>query len=155
MASEAPPQPINPGRCSRHPDPSPLGALAPQASVTIIYRVRVSAQARSGDNMIPQTSSGSDRVALHVVGTTGSARVTVGGGVFTLNQFLIGRVFEDLNGNGIFDKGERPVAGVRVYISSGESATTDSKGLYNIPVIAPGSVVVSIDPATIPKGYTI
>jgi uncharacterized repeat protein (TIGR01451 family) len=154
IASGAAAQPINPGNVPGILTFS-LGTLAPQASVTIIYRVRVSAQARSGDNMNSANLVGLGPGGAPIISTTGSARVTVGGGVFTLNQFLIGRVFEDLNGNGIFDKGERPVAGVRVYISSGESATTDSKGLYNIPVIAPGSVVVSIDPATIPKGYTI
>jgi uncharacterized repeat protein (TIGR01451 family) len=126
-----------------------LGTVAPQQTIVITYRLQIGAKARPGRNV---------NIAQAVAGPSASnaAQVTVviDSSLFTTRQFLIGRVFEDSNGNGIFDPGERPVAGVRVYLSNSGSATTDSKGLYNIPTIAPGSVVVSIDPATLPKGYT-
>src|SRR5206468_113208 len=83
------------------------------------------------------------------------AGVKVDAGGFTLRQFLIGRVFEDLDGDGAYDNDERPVAGARIYLSNGQSVTTDSKGLYNVPFVAAGSVVVSLDPATVPEGYKI
>ena len=132
-----------------------LGTMAPQATDTITYRVRISAKAHTGDNINTAQLTGLGSVGNPLNSPPATARVTVGSGLLSLRQFIIGRVYEDVNGNGIFDKDDRPVAGARVYISNGQSASTDSKGLYNIPSVNPGSVTISIDPATLPKGYTL
>jgi len=126
-----------------------IGTVAPGQTITITYRLQIGGKARPGRN-----ANMAQAIAGPAASNPGQVIVTVDAGLFTTRQFLIGRVFEDSNGNGLFDPGERPVAGVRIYLSNGGSATTDSKGLYNIPTIAPGSVVVSLDPATLPKGYT-
>jgi len=64
-------------------------------------------------------------------------------------------VFEDVNRNGIFDKGDRPVAGTRLFLSNGQSVVTDSEGLYSIPSVGEGAVVISLDPITLPKGFAL
>ena len=151
----ATPQPIDPGT-----NPGTLvfnlGTMAGQQIDTITYRVRVGGSTRMGSNVNKAQFMGTGPNGLPAASSiTGYGVMISSNNLFTQQQFLIGRVFEDTNGNGAFDKGEKPFAGVRIYISNGMSASTDSQGLYNIPSIAPGSVVVSLDPATVPKGYTI
>jgi uncharacterized repeat protein (TIGR01451 family) len=147
-------QPIDPGN-----KPGILvfnvGTLLPSQSVVINYRVRVSPTSRVGENVnTAQVTANAPGGGNAASAPTGAA-VTVTPGFLTLQQFIIGRVFEDTNGNGIYDPGERPVSGARIYLSNGQSANTDSKGMYNIPFVAPGSVTVLLDPASLPKGYTI
>jgi hypothetical protein len=81
--------------------------------------------------------------------------VRVGAGVFSTRQMIIGRVFVDANGNGQFDKGERAVAGARLYIDNGQSVITDSEGMYNLPSVEDGAVVISLDPVTVPQGLML
>ncbi|MDP9053634.1 MAG: hypothetical protein M3N93_04940, partial [Acidobacteriota bacterium] len=131
-----------------------LSSVAPRQIDTITYRVRVTARATPGSNVNTAQFVGSGPIGS-VASPIIRYSVLISAGLFTRNQFLIGRVFEDANENGSFDKGERPVAGVRLYLSNGASASTDSQGLYNIPLIVPGTLTVSIDRATIPKGYII
>src|SRR5205085_9211933 len=78
-----------------------------------------------------------------------------GGGAFSTRQILLGRVFEDVNRNGIFDNGDEPLAGVRLYLNSGQAVVTDSQGLYNFPSLGDGPQVISLDPVSIPQGYAL
>ena len=132
-----------------------VGVLPSQASVSITYRLRITPAARAGNNINSARITATLPGGNPVVSDAGTAGVRVGLGLFSLQQFIIGRVFEDLNHDGIFEKGERPIAGVRIYLSNGQSATTDSQGLYNIPVVGAGSAVISIDPATVPGTFTL
>ncbi len=133
----------------------PLGTLAAQQTDTITYRLQVGSKAHVGANTNTAQGTGTQPNGSPAGSNQAHAVVTIQEGLFTTRQFLIGRVFEDANGNGEFDDGERPVAGARVYASNGGSATTDSNGLYDIPVVAPGSIVVELDAATVPRGYTL
>ncbi len=75
----------------------------------------------------------------------------------------VGIVFHDINGNGVYDEGEPPVAGVAV--SNGEDVIlTDNEGRYTLPmtdagvffVIKPSGWTVPVDPVTqIPQGHYI
>src|SRR5207248_6010798 len=56
---------------------------------------------------------------------------------------------------GKFDNGEPGVANVRVMTSTGQTATTDRYGQYNLPALAAGSVLVAVDPATLPYGLEL
>ncbi len=65
-----------------------------------------------------------------------------------------GRVFTDLNGNGIFDKADKPIAGVKLVLSTGQVAlSAPSDGLYALLHIAPGSNKIRVAFETIPAGY--
>ena len=132
-----------------------LGALNPQQIDRITYRLRVTPQAPLTTDVNQAQFFGTTVPGVPVASRIVKWGVLVTPGMFSMNQFLIGRIFEDANGNGSFDPGEKPFAGVRVYLSNGASANTDSQGLYNIPLIVPGSVVVSIDMSTVPKGYIL
>ena len=54
------------------------------------------------------------------------ATVEVTTEVFTMLQALVGRVFEDVDGNGMFGDGDRPLANARVITSTGQAALTDA-----------------------------
>ncbi|MFN2480155.1 MAG: hypothetical protein ABR554_01550 [Pyrinomonadaceae bacterium] len=132
-----------------------LNALNAGASATITYRVRVGANAREGDQV--NSALVNARFASGETITAGPARATVrvGAGLFSTRQIILGRVFVDANGNGQFDKGERPVAGARLYIDNGQSVITDSEGMYNLPSVEDGAVVISLDPVTVPSGLAL
>src|SRR5690606_3842639 len=59
-----------------------------------------------------------------------------------------GRVFNDSNGNGVFDPGERGIAGRRVFIDANDdgifnpgeiSAVTGAAGVYTLPNLRDGT----------------
>ena len=132
-----------------------LGDLAPGTGARLLYRVRIGANAREGD--MENVAVGSGTFPNGERSDTGAAHATVrvGGGVFSTRQVIIGRVFEDVNRNGLFDSNDKPAAGVRIYLTSGQSVITDSQGLYNFPALGDGSQVLALDPVTVPAGYVL
>src|SRR5205085_1011291 len=60
-----------------------------------------------------------------------------------------------LVGNGMFDAGELGVADVRLYLPNGESVITDKNGMYNLPAVNDGAVVIALDPTTLPEGFVL
>ncbi|MEZ5344749.1 MAG: isopeptide-forming domain-containing fimbrial protein [Pyrinomonadaceae bacterium] len=132
-----------------------IGDLLSGEGVSIQYRVRIGVNARRGDNFNSAVVSGTFPSGEENVSEPSRALVKVSPGLFSMRQFVIGRVFVDKNNNGVFDYGERPVAGARIYLSNGNSATTDTQGLYSVPAVSEGAQVIAIDPITIPKGYVL
>ncbi len=63
---------------------------------------------------------------------------------------LIGRVFDDQNGDGRADENEPGIPGVTLGLTAGLFVTTDHNGNYHVPALRPGSVVVKIDKNTLP-----
>ncbi|HYN86846.1 MAG TPA: SdrD B-like domain-containing protein [Pyrinomonadaceae bacterium] len=133
-----------------------LGRLPAGGRAILTYRVRVGANAREGEQVNSATASA-------VITGTGErltteparASVRVRLGVFSTQQVIVGRVFEDADADGQFDDGERGLAGVRLYLNNGQSVITDSAGQYNFPSVGSGSHVVSLDPLTLPPGYAL
>ena len=132
-----------------------LGDLPHGATARIIYRVRVGANAREGEQENLASVSGTFPSGEKTSAGPARAIVKVSAGVFSTRQVLIGRVFVDTDGNGQFDAYDRPMPGVRLYLTNGESVITDSAGLYNFPSLGDGPQVVSIDPITVPGGYAL
>ncbi|HEY0657613.1 MAG TPA: hypothetical protein VGD05_04020, partial [Pyrinomonadaceae bacterium] len=130
-----------------------IGDLNAGANLTILYRVRIGANAGEGEFFNTAVAAGTQPDGNIVTTQPAKAGVRVRGGVFSLRQIVIGRVFEDRNGNGQFEKGERPIAGARIFMNNGQSVVTDSAGLYNLPAVGEGSLVVSLDPLTVPQNY--
>ncbi|MFL6227388.1 MAG: hypothetical protein ACJ741_01260, partial [Pyrinomonadaceae bacterium] len=129
--------------------------LAAGATATLTYRVRVGANAREGDQVNSATATAHFGGSEVITAGPAHATVRVGAGVFSTRQMIVGRVFVDANGNGMFDGGERPVAGARLYIDNGQSVITDSEGMYNLPSVEDGAVVISLDPVTVPNGLLL
>jgi uncharacterized repeat protein (TIGR01451 family) len=132
-----------------------IGEIAPGQTARLIYRVRVGANAHEGEQQNTATGEGIFPTGEHSQTSPARATVIVGGGVFSTRQMILGRVFEDTNRNGKFDEDDRPMAGVRLYLNSGQSVTTDSEGLYNFPSLGNGSEVIALDPISIPTGYAL
>ena len=132
-----------------------IGNLGPGEGARLLYRVRIGANAHEGDRENVAVAAGT--FANGEASETGAARaiVRVGGGVFSTRQVIIGRVFEDVNRNGSFDSNDKPSAGVRIYLTSGQSVITDSEGLYNFPALGDGSQVLTLDPMTVPAGFVL
>ncbi len=74
---------------------------------------------------------------------------------------VIGRVFDDLNGNGYADDGEPGMAGVNVVTVNGLIVTSDSAGRFHIacadlPTVGIGSnFILKLDLASLPQGYVL
>jgi uncharacterized repeat protein (TIGR01451 family) len=132
-----------------------VGDLASGATARILYRVRVGANAHEGRQENLAIAVGAFPSGERTETQPAIAAVQVGGGAFSTRQILMGRVFEDVNRNGAFDDGDEPVAGVRLYLNSGQSVMTDSQGLYNFPSLSNGAQVISLDPVSMPTGYAL
>ncbi len=132
-----------------------VGRLGSGERITLIYRVRIGVNARQGDNYNSAVAAGRFTSGEIIQTDRSRALVRINQGVFSMRQVIIGRVYVDDNANNVFDKGEKPVAGARVYLANGNSAITDSQGMYNIPAVSSGAQVVAIDPITLPNGYVL
>ncbi len=132
-----------------------LGEIPHGATAHVLYRVRVGANANEGEQENLAVASGAFDSGERVTTAPARAVVLVSSGVFSTRQVLIGRVFVDTNGDGHFDHSDRPMPGVRLYLSNGQSVITDSAGLYSFPSLGDGPQVISLDPVTLPTGYTL
>ncbi len=74
---------------------------------------------------------------------------------------VIGKVFDDKNGNGYQDEGEPGIPGVRIATVRGLLVTTDKYGRFHVPCAAlPDSrigsnFIMKLDPRTLPAGYHV
>jgi uncharacterized repeat protein (TIGR01451 family) len=125
------------------------------STARILYRVRVGANAREGDQENLAAAFAVFPSGEHIQSAQAKAVVQVSAGVFSTRQVLIGRVFVDTNGNGQFDESDRPVPGARLFLSNGQSVITDSAGLYNFPSLGDGPQAISLDPVSVPKHYAL
>jgi|GEM_PF-5508881 len=65
-----------------------------------------------------------------------------------------GFVFKDLNRNGIMDKGEPPIEGVRIFADKKKSGTTSRSGFYRIRNVTQGVRKIYLDMTSIPENYS-
>ncbi len=74
---------------------------------------------------------------------------------------VIGKVFNDINSNGIQDKGESGLAGVNIVSLTGQTITTDDYGRYYLIVEYKVStnlgqtIVLKLDTSTLPEGAEV
>ncbi|MEO9168203.1 MAG: hypothetical protein ABI230_07365, partial [Aestuariivirga sp.] len=74
---------------------------------------------------------------------------------------IIGRVFDDVSGDGYMRDGYQGLAGVRIATANGTLVTTDAEGRFHVPcaAIPDGAIgsnfIMKIDPRTLPQGYKI
>ena len=132
-----------------------IGDLPAGSTAKLLYRVRIGVNAGEGDRENVAVASGSFPSGERTTSSQARATVFVAAGVFSARQVLLGRVFVDTNQNGQFDDGDRPSPGVRLYLNNGQSVITDSEGLYNFPALNDGSIVISLDPVSLPSHYAL
>jgi len=93
------------------------------------------------------------------VSNEGTATVRVAPDVTFDCTDVIGKVFDDVNGNGQQDPGEKGIPGVRVLTTRGLAAITDEFGRFHItcaitPLEGRGSnCALKLDDRTLPSGY--
>ncbi|HEY6249403.1 MAG TPA: hypothetical protein VI685_05550, partial [Candidatus Angelobacter sp.] len=124
-----------------------IGTLAANADVKLSYRVLVGPGANIGDNINRATASSAGSQS-----NTSSAHVNVQGGVFSDNGFIVGKVFQDCNGNRMQDPGELGIPGVRIYLEDGTFAITDGEGKYSIYGVGSRLHILKVDSYTLPSG---
>lgn len=125
-----------------------LESLAPNASITFRYRLRVGVGALQGDGINRAQASTSNGPPSNEA----RARVKVTGGVFTTDACIAGKVFVDCNHNHVQDAEELGIPGVRLYMEDGTNFTTDVEGKYSYCGITPNSHVIKVDGSTLPRG---
>jgi fimbrial isopeptide formation D2 family protein len=109
--------------------------LAKDEKLVISYLMRVNAGASRG---VLKNTAWADDIRKYV--TSNKATATVSRGIdpdFETTR-IFGKVFEDLNADGIQNQGEQGIPGVRLITTTGLIVETDSFGRYHIEGIDPG-----------------
>jgi uncharacterized repeat protein (TIGR01451 family) len=130
-----------------------LPVLAPNATYTISYVCVIlpNVAARTTLTNAVAVSGAIPGTMLSVAGNASVSIVTTSG-IFSERAAITGRVFLDPLGDGLFRDGDAPVAGVRLFLEDGESATTDAKGRYSFHGVRSGMHVLRLDETTLPPG---
>ena len=132
-----------------------VGSVAGLEEVTVTYYTIVGMDAKPGTQLTRVVGTYQSPLGERMSAASAEVAVTVTGTAFGSAQVIIGRVFDDANGNGWFDKGDHGVGGVRIVLPTGQAVTTDRDGLYNLAAVAAGTTTVTIDPVTVPREYTL
>jgi uncharacterized repeat protein (TIGR01451 family) len=129
------------------------------ANGTVTYKltVVVGAGVTTGDRV--NTGVARNNLNADEISNRGQAVVSiVPSAVFDCSE-VIGKVYDDLNGNGYQDQGEPGIPGARLATVNGELITTDEFGRYHITCAAVpdaqigSNFVLKLDERTIARGY--
>ncbi|WP_201592541.1 DUF11 domain-containing protein [Psychrobacter sp. Pi2-51] len=130
-----------------------LGNMANGASKKITYRVLIGASSLGGDGTNRATAVASNEQGQSLVSREAQWKIEVERGVMNTDGIIIGKVYHDINRDGIQQKedGELGVAGVRIYMENGNFIVTDPEGKYNFYGVSAKTHVLKIDRTTIPR----
>ena len=126
--------------------------IAAGGRATLVYYLRVGAGVGQGIHTNRVTAVDAVNASI---GNVASADVEVVGDPLLDESLILGSVFEDRNGNGIQDAGERGIPGVRVASVEGLVMETDAFGRYHLVGINGGQArgrnfILKVDPTTLP-----
>ncbi|MDX2372870.1 hypothetical protein NJD71_01875 [Psychrobacter sp. PP-21] len=129
-----------------------LGTLAVGETKNVTYRVLVGASALGGDGINRATAHGRDENNNTLASLEAQWPIEVSRGVMNTDGIIIGKVYHDINRDGIQQKedGELGVAGVRIYMENGNFIVTDPEGKYNFYGVSAKTHVLKVDRTTIP-----
>lgn len=130
-----------------------LERIRPGARLSIIYATAVGLDAKPGTFDSEVTTSFESPLGPRESSVPVKLAVTVTPSSFASAQVILGRVFDDANGNGRFDADERGLSKVRLFLPTGQAVTTDGNGQYNLPAVIAGTTSITIDRDTVPAGY--
>ncbi len=127
-----------------------VGSLAASGRGVITYVAEVGAGAKPGKAV-------NSAVATSLLGASSnvaSATVMVTEDLFRSKATIVGRVIVD--GCGDKERSEETgLAGIRIFREDGTFVVTDKDGMYHFAAVEPGTHVVQIDLATVPRKYEI
>ncbi|MGB6927004.1 SdrD B-like domain-containing protein [Psychrobacter sp.] len=129
-----------------------LGNMANGESRKITYRVLIGASSLGGDGINRATAVASNEQGKSLVSREAQWKIEVERGVMNTDGIIIGKVYHDINRDGIQQKedGELGVAGVRIYMENGNFVVTDPEGKYNFYGVSAKTHVLKVDRTTIP-----
>ena len=129
-----------------------LGDIVAGANKKFTYRVLVGSSALGGDGINRATANARDNRNQPVISREAQWAVEVSRGVMNTKGIIIGKVYHDINRDGIQQKedGELGVAGVRIYMENGNFIVTDPEGKYNFYGISAQTHVLKVDRTTLP-----
>ena len=130
-----------------------LGNMANGESKKITYRVLVGASSLGGDGINRAIAVANNEQGQSVVSREAQWKIDVERGVMNTDGIIIGKVYHDINRDGIQQKedGELGVAGVRIYMENGNFIVTDPEGKYNFYGVSAKTHVLKVDRTTIPR----
>lgn len=131
-----------------------LGNLNVGQSVTVNYRVLIGSSALGGDGINRAIAVGTDDLGDNISSREAQWRIEVSRGMMTTDGIIVGKVYHDINRDGIQqrDDGELGVAGVRIYMENGNFVVTDAEGKYSLYGINAKTHVLKVDRTTLPVG---
>jgi len=134
-----------------------VGDLPPGKSVEITFYTVLTPGVKEGKlkNLAYAQGWSSDEHWVPIGSNEAFAYLKVAKGVFTDRGYIIGRVFIDQNGNGLFDDGEVGVKGVKIYLEDGRFAVSGSEGKFHFDDVKPGTHVVKVDRTTLPPNASL
>jgi hypothetical protein len=129
-----------------------VGTLpTPGAITTITYRVRVGVGAQQSDG-INRASATASIGGANARSNQAQAQVKITSGVFFQEACIVGKIFIDCNNNGIQDKEELGIPGVRFYLQDGTYLISDVEGKYSFCGLPARTAVMKVDGTTLPLG---
>ncbi len=127
------------------------GPLGPGAIHTVRYAAAiVSARERTLANTAYATAEGDLVRSTDIV-----AWVSVRSSWPMETRSAIGKVWVDLNDDGIQQAGEPGVAGVDIWTDDGEVVASDGDGKFSLRNLRPGRHAFRLDPTTLPLAYRL
>ena len=130
-----------------------LGNMNAGETKDITYRVLIGSSALGGDGINRATAVATTEQGQSLVSREAQWKVEVDRGVMNTDGIIIGKVYHDINRDGIQQKedGELGVAGVRIYMENGNFVVTDPEGKYNFYGVSAKTHVLKVDSTTIPN----
>ena len=128
-----------------------MGPLTPKQSKTLTYRVIVGPDVKLGRAKNQATVNGTVSGVSTSAGPS-IAVVDINEGLFSKRGMIIGKVFEDIDQDGIQDRDEKGIPYVALILEDGTMVTTDEFGRYSIPDVSCGMHVLKLDQRMLPGG---
>ncbi len=127
------------------------GELAQGATRQVRYAVAIVSAASENIQFVARTEgSASAAYSANAV-----ARLRLPRDFAMQTRAVIGKVWSDLDGNGVQNASEGGVSAVDVFTTDGQAASTDAEGRFSFANMRTGSHAFRIDPATIPFEYRL
>ena len=134
-------------------------SIPANGSVTISLVLTVGAGVNDGDYV--NLATGRDARSGRLLSNQGEATVRITPSPLFDCAEIIGKVFDDRNGNGYQDEGEPGIAGARVATVNGLLITADQYGRYHVTCAAipnaqiGSNFILKLDLRSLPSGYQI
>jgi uncharacterized repeat protein (TIGR01451 family) len=113
-----------------------IGPIAPSQSRTLTYQLIIGSDTKKGERVNAAYCQFFD-VSWKVSNTAREKVRIIDDPLFDLGT-IIGKVFYDVNSDGVPQMAEPGVAGAQVIMEDGTIVTTDNEGRFHIPGVAPG-----------------